>query len=227
LNRRDVVPNASPSTAASQRKVPVGQFSSGGAISAGAKKTFVKDVLLGEHECVLFAYIEEMFGRDKHWGDVLDAGTGSHSLGWLAALDTRTLTAVTGDQNMLRDVQRDFQGKLRPKKDEIVIGNWKDDEFLRGRQYDVIVADYLLGALDGFAPYFQHKLFPRLTQHLKEDGWLFFVGTEPLPTKCETRAQQLISDVARTRDAAILLVRIFRFFLYFVFCVFFCFFFTI
>jgi hypothetical protein len=58
---------------------------------------------------------------------------------------------------------------------------------------------------DGFAPYFQHKLLPRLKRHVRPGGWLFFVGTEPLPEKCETRAQQLIADVARTRDAAILL----------------------
>lgn len=58
---------------------------------------------------------------------------------------------------------------------------------------------------DGFAPYFQHKLLPRLKQHLNENGWLFFVGTEPIPEKGESPEQQLIADVARTRDAAILL----------------------
>ena len=58
---------------------------------------------------------------------------------------------------------------------------------------------------DGFAPYFQHKLLPRLKRHLNKDGWLFFVGTEPIPEKGATREQQLIADVCRTRDAAILL----------------------
>jgi hypothetical protein len=124
----------------------VGEFSSGGAIGRSAKSTLVRDVLLGEHECVLFAYIEELHGRALPWGDVLDAGTGSHSLGWALALDTASVTAVTGDEGMLRGVQRDFDGKLRPT-DELVIGNWKHDSFLEGRTYDVVLADYLLGAL--------------------------------------------------------------------------------
>ena len=127
----------------------VGEFSSGGAVSRSARRTFVKDVLIGEHECVLFAYLEELHGRSLAWGDVLDAGTGTHSLGWMLALDSKSVTAVTGDQAMLRDVQRSFRGKLRPQ-DELVIGNWKDDDFLEGRMFDVVVADYLLGALVTF-----------------------------------------------------------------------------
>lgn len=182
----------------------VGAFSAGGAIGASAKSRLVKDVLLGEHECVLFAYLEELHGRDQPWGHVLDAGTGSHSLGWLAALDSSSLTAVTGDQHMLRDMQSQFRGKLRAQ-DELVIGNWRDDDFLKGRTFDVIVADYLLGALEGFAPYYQHKLLRRLKRHLKPGGMLFFVGTEPIPEKASTAAAQLICDVWRLRDAAILL----------------------
>lgn len=127
-------------------RFPVREFTSGGAVGASAKSTLVRDVLLGEHECVLFSYVEELFGRSRPWGHVLDAGTGSHSLGWMAALATTQLTAVTGDEEMLRDLQREFEGKLRPH-DELVIGNWNDEAFLEGRTFDVIVADYLLGAL--------------------------------------------------------------------------------
>lgn len=39
--------------------------------------------------------------------------------------------------------------------DEVVIGNWMDENFLNGRVFDTILADYLIGAIDGFAPYFQ------------------------------------------------------------------------
>ena len=39
--------------------------------------------------------------------------------------------------------------------DEIVIGNWRDDNFLKDRVFDTVLADYLIGAIDGFAPYFQ------------------------------------------------------------------------
>jgi hypothetical protein len=71
-----------------------------------------------------YSYVEELHGRTERWGTVLDAGTGSHSLGWLLALDSDSVTAVTGDNAMLRDVQKDFQGKLR-SQDRLVIGNWK------------------------------------------------------------------------------------------------------
>ncbi len=130
-------------------RVQVGEFSSGGALSvnAGPRSSLVRDVLLGEHECVLFAYAEELHGRALPWGRVLDAGTGSHSLGWLLALRSEQVTAVTGDEAMLRDVMRDFTGKLRAGKDKVVIGNWKNDDFLEGEMFDVILADYLLGAL--------------------------------------------------------------------------------
>lgn len=41
--------------------------------------------------------------------------------------------------------------------DEIVIGNWRDERFLEGQVFDTVLADYLVGAIDGFAPYFQVK----------------------------------------------------------------------
>ncbi len=40
-------------------------------------------------------------------------------------------------------------------QDQIIVGNWKDPSFLKGQVYDVVLADYLLGSIDGFAPYFQ------------------------------------------------------------------------
>jgi hypothetical protein len=51
-------------------------------------------------------------------------------------------------------MQRMFPNRLRPD-DSVVAGNWKDPKFLQGKIYDVVLADYLLGSIDGFAPYFQ------------------------------------------------------------------------
>lgn len=39
--------------------------------------------------------------------------------------------------------------------DEIVVGNWRDEKFLEGRVFDTVLMDYLVGAIDGFAPYYQ------------------------------------------------------------------------
>jgi len=185
----------------------VKQFTSGGAIGKSAKSSWVADVLAenGGHECVLFSYIEAIKGPGN-WGRILDAGTGVHSLGWLLSLPSHGVVAVTGDSSRNSSMKKTFAGKLKPG-DEIVLGNWRNDDFLKDREFDVILADYLLGALDGFAPYYQDQLLPRLARHLSDDGYLFFVGTMPLPDVCDTAAQQLIVDVKRARDAAILLAK--------------------
>ena len=43
-----------------------------------------------------------------------------------------------------------------------MLGNWVDPNLLKGAQYDTVLADYLLGAIEGFAPYYQPYLFKRL-----------------------------------------------------------------
>ena len=135
------------------------------------------------------------------WGEVLDAGTGSHSLAWLAGLPTRRIVAVTGDDRMKREVEAAVT--LRNGVDSVICGNWNDPSMLSGRKFDTVLADYLLGAMDGFAPYFQHRLFERLRPHI--GGRLYFVGIEPFPEKDDTPHGQLLIDVAKTRDACILL----------------------
>jgi len=40
-------------------------------------------------------------------------------------------------------------GILSDPAKEMLIGNWQDPGFLEGRKYDTILADYLLGAVDG------------------------------------------------------------------------------
>jgi hypothetical protein len=37
----------------------------------------------------------------------------------------------------------------------VVLGNWDDSALLEGDQYDVVLADYLIGAMDGFSPFKQ------------------------------------------------------------------------
>jgi hypothetical protein len=63
---------------------------------------------------------------------------------------------LIGDKGQQEDMQRKFTGRLSVDT-EIVYGNWQDEEFLDGRQFDVILADYLIGAIDGFAPYYRKR----------------------------------------------------------------------
>ena len=136
------------------------------------------------------------------WGSVLDAGTGSHSLGWIMGLQTTLWTAITGDPARKMALEKELAGKIRPQ-DRVISGNWTDPMLLRGEVYDVVLADYLLGAIDGFAPYFQGQLFERLRPHVGER--LYAVGLSPYPDEADTPGGRIILEIARMRDACILL----------------------
>ena len=60
-------------------------------------------------------------------------------------------TAITASPFMRRDTLKTASrfGILSDPAKEILIGNWQDPGFLEGRKYDTILADYLLGAVDG------------------------------------------------------------------------------
>lgn len=52
--------------------------------------------------------------------------------------------------------------------------------FCTGVQFDVILADYLVGAMEGFTPFTQDTIFNRLKRHLRPHGGeLFIIGQEP------------------------------------------------
>lgn len=150
---------------------------------------------------MIFEYIMKLQGK-KEWGTFLDAGTGSHSLSWVVGLNTTKWTAITGSQHRSDNMISQFKDKMRDQ-DEVVFGNWVDPDMLKGQVFDTVLADYLLGSIDGFAPYFQDKLFERLRSHTKKD--LYFVGMEPLPDTADTPQGQLIIEIAKLRDACILL----------------------
>lgn len=164
---------------------------------------------------VLFGHIEQQQSTRK-FGRILDAGTGQHSLKWMASLlkDGRAshVTAVTADETMRRNCQRQVD-QLGVQADvDVVIGNWfpsapnsslplrSDDE-----SFDVILADYLIGAMDGFSPYKQDQMIPLLLRHLKPGGRLYIVGLEPIPDSTSDKDANVVCQVRQVRDACILL----------------------
>lgn len=149
----------------------------------------------------LFSTIERWHGG-LPWGDVLDAGTGAHSLSWLLGLPTRSITAVTGGSARERELTVRFGARLRGS-DRVLTGNWKDPGLLRDERFDVVLADYLLGAIDGWAPYFQDQLLPRLRPTV--GGRLYFVGLSPYDDEPDDEASVYVRKVAALRDACILL----------------------
>lgn len=139
----------------------------------------------------------------RPWGTVLDAGTGPGSLRWLEALPCERWTAVTGSPQMLEKTQAALAQPAR-EQDRLEVGNWMDPSLLAGERYDVVLADYLLGAVEGFAPYWQDRLFARLRPLVAKR--LYVIGLQPyIHGRPDTAAGQLINEIGRLRDACLLM----------------------
>jgi hypothetical protein len=150
---------------------------------------------------LIFDHIAEL-NSTRPWGRVLDAGTGINSLRWLRSVTTDTLIAVTGAELMVRRM-RDALGPS-PAHEQIMTGNWADPDFLSRDTFDTVVADYLIGAMEGFAPYFQDEMIARLRK--LTTGRLYLVGLEPyVMEKPETPAGDMVFRIGRLRDTFLLL----------------------
>lgn len=153
-------------------------------------------------QSLLFRHIEDLHGNAP-WGRFLDAGTGTNSIRWVTSLKTDTWTAVTGAAGHAVQVRDASETQRRPS-DRIVLGNWEDPEFLKGEVYDTLLADYLLGAVEGFAPYFQPYLFARLRPMVGRN--LYITGLEPyVNMPARSPAAQMVREIGRHRDACLLL----------------------
>ena len=108
----------------------------------------------------LLRYIQSLQG-DMPWGSFLDAGTGVQSIRWVADLETEKWTAISASPRHSQRVHEAIK-QVQRADDRIVLGNWVDPNLLKDETYDTVMADYLLGAIEGFAPYFQPYLFKRL-----------------------------------------------------------------
>lgn len=137
------------------------------------------------------------------WGSFLDAGTGTHSIGWIASLETERWTAVSGAEGHAIQV-RDAVEDIRRTRDRIVVGNWADPRLLENERYDTVLADYLLGAIEGFAPYFQDGLFARLRPLVGRR--LYIVGLEPYVVgRPDDEGGSVVWEIGRFRDSCLLL----------------------
>lgn len=151
----------------------------------------------------IFAAIAALQGA-RPWGRVLDAGTGGHSLQWIAGLPTESFTALTLTESVAAPLRKELGRRLRAQ-DRVLVGDWRDRALLAGETFDVVLADYLLGAVEGGAPFFQEALFARLRPHLAAGGDLYAVGLEPYPERGECEWGRCLLEIVRLRDAAITL----------------------
>jgi len=139
------------------------------------------------------------------WGRVLDAGSGMASLAWLLRQQTTAWTAVTADAGMHTRLQQLAQENMRAN-DQLVLGNWMDDALLQGERYDTVLVDYLVGAIEGFAPYWQNHVFARLKPLAAQR--LYVIGLEPYVPywpSAENTAGRLVCEIGRLRDSCLLL----------------------
>ena len=126
-------------------------------------------------------------------------------------------TAITADEEMHQRITEMVQNLDISEQGQVIVGNWMDgvrkDGSLDTRgnnylfhggktqvQFDTILADYLIGAMDRFSPYFQDVIFERLAVHLKPGGRLFVLGLEPT-----ARIHDILSQIKHVKDACMLL----------------------
>lgn len=150
----------------------------------------------------LFGVIERLQG-DAPWGAVLDAGTGARSAGWISGLPTLRWTGVSADPGLLEETRLAVAPRMRPA-DRLVAGNWADPALLAGDAHDTVVAEYLLGAVEAYAPYRQGDLFTRLRPLVRRR--LYVVGLDPYVLGRPADAVgRLVQGIGRFRDACHLL----------------------
>lgn len=150
----------------------------------------------------LFRHIEALQG-DRPWGAVLDAGTGTNSIQWVTSIETERWVAVSGAVAHAAQV-RNVAEPVRRLQDRIIVGNWADPRLLAGERFDTVLADYLIGAIEGFAPYFQERMFARLRKVTA--GRLYLVGLEPYVSHDPgTEPGRIVWEIGRYRDACLML----------------------
>jgi hypothetical protein len=150
----------------------------------------------------LYDRINELQGA-RPLGSVLDAGTGRGSIRWLLEQNTEHWTAVTGSARMAEMTRLEIGARMRPQ-DRVVVGNWIEPELLAGECYDTVLADYLLGAIEGFAPYWQDRIFERLRPLVGKR--LYVIGLEPYVMQIpDEPTGRIVAELGRLRDACLLL----------------------
>ena len=136
-------------------------------------------------------------------GDLLDAGTGFGSLCWLLRRKYDSLTAVTAtDEGMYGATP--LREMTRNRNVSVVVGNWRDQEFLSDQTYDIVVADYLFGATERYWAYGADELLGRLLDRVRPGGTLLIVGLEPyeLVLDRNDKDDKLVLEVEAVGDAA-------------------------
>lgn len=149
---------------------------------------------------LLFRHVQALQGTAP-WGRFLDAGVGVNSALWSTALDTAHWCGVTAAPGHAAQVRERASAAMRPT-DRLIVGDWRDPGLLAGERFDTVLADYLLGAVEGFSPYFQDQLFARLRPLVGRR--LYVIGLDPyVVDPAGTEAGRAVRRIGRLRDACL------------------------
>lgn len=155
----------------------------------------------------LFSFLATTLKRDAGagWGDVLDAGGGFGSLCWLLRQSgVSTVTEVTAATDGIYGSNDLTRAAAALPHVSIEAGNWRDPAFLPGRTWDVVVADYLLGAVEMHWPHGADGMMDRLLATVKPGGYLLISGLEPYEfvLDMDKPADRLVLDVESIGESA-------------------------
>jgi hypothetical protein len=111
---------------------------------------------------------------------VLDASSGKTSLDWISReLRPKQWTAVTATEQLQSQLTSAGLKMRAGQKDRMVVGSWKNESFLQGEQFDLVLMDQLLPALERLWPHGQDQIFDRLAAHLAPGGRMYVTGQDP------------------------------------------------
>ena len=162
----------------------------------------------GKSPDAIYSWLSDRMAEESigTWGEVLDAGGGFGSMCWLMRQTYRRVTEVTASKSGTYGF--DAMSTAAASVDagvEVVLGNWRDEEFLKGRSFDVVVADYLLGAIEYHWPYGADQMMDRLCAALRPGGYLLIVGMEPYEEVLDRQANwkdRTVLEIEALGDAA-------------------------
>jgi len=141
------------------------------------------DACRNKRDDEIYAWLAESLSYEEgfsgNWGSVLDAGAGFSSMCWLLRQQHSRITEVTSTKNGIYGSSDLAKAAAGINSVVIASGNWKDVSFLQHEMFDVVVADYLLGAVEMHWPHGADGVMDRLLNATKPNGYLLIAGLEP------------------------------------------------
>ena len=143
-------------------------------------------------------------GAPRGWGNVLDAGAGPSSMCFLLRQEFDSITMVTATEDGLygaRQMRTEVKGL---ESVNVVTGNWEQSGFMEDNTYDVVVADYLLGAVEMYWPHGADGMVDRLINLTKPEGFILVSGLEPYELVLDRKYKddRLVLDIEAIGESA-------------------------